>query len=219
MTIAGPTLEKRTSGSPKVALSAAIVRSHSMTSSQPPPSTWPCTAAITGFFMVHGAISNSSWTRRCCMRLGRVAAPVVRRPAPSPRCRSRRRSCGLRRAAGRRLSPRSSSARANASSQLPAAAPRLMALSFSGRFKRDDADLFVASYRTTDRPSIRSPPLNRIARQPVDRREPLANAADHRNARRAKIRNLLPVHDARPGVQADNAASRYCSAARTNSSR
>src|SRR5947209_5726989 len=50
ITIAGPTAEKRTSGSPKVALSAAIVMSHSMTNSHPPPSTWPCTAATTGFF-------------------------------------------------------------------------------------------------------------------------------------------------------------------------
>ena len=40
-----------------------------------------------------------------------------------------------------------------------------------------------------------------MARQPVDCRETFANAADHRNARRAKIRNLLPVHYARPGVQ------------------
>jgi len=40
ITIAGPTLEKRSSGSPNVALSAAIVRSHNMTSSQPPPITW-----------------------------------------------------------------------------------------------------------------------------------------------------------------------------------
>jgi hypothetical protein len=52
ITSAGPTLEKRTSGSPKVALSAAIVRSHSITSSQPPPMTCPCTEAITGLLRV-----------------------------------------------------------------------------------------------------------------------------------------------------------------------
>jgi hypothetical protein len=48
---------------------------------------------------------------------------------------------------------------------------------------------------------ICSPSLNRIARPPVDCCETCANAANHRNVRRAKIRNLLPVHDARPGVQ------------------
>jgi len=47
-----------------VALSAAIVRSHSITNSQPPPSTWPCTEAITGFCISHGVISNSSSTAR-----------------------------------------------------------------------------------------------------------------------------------------------------------
>src|SRR5580692_927245 len=76
-----------------------------------------------------------------------------------------------------------------------------MALSFSGRFKVMTLTFSSASYRPTGSAIIRSPPLNRMAREPVDCRETLANAADHRNARRAKIRNLLLVHDARPGVQ------------------
>src|SRR5271155_1220118 len=76
-----------------------------------------------------------------------------------------------------------------------------MALSFSGRFKVMTLTFSCASYRTTGSDMICSPPLNRIARQPVDCRETLANAADNRNVCRAKIGNLLPVHDARPGVQ------------------
>src|SRR5271169_2365214 len=76
-----------------------------------------------------------------------------------------------------------------------------MALSFSGRFKVMTLTFSSASYRTTGSAMICSPPLNRIARQPVDCRETLANAADHWDVRRAKIRNLLPVHDARPGMQ------------------
>src|SRR5882762_6398038 len=45
-----------------------------------------------------------------------------------------------------------------------------------------------------------SPSLSRAARQPVDCPETLANAADHGDARRAKMGNLPPVHDAGPGV-------------------
>ena len=55
---AGPTLEKRISGSPKRASSAAMVRSHIITSSQPPPRQWPWTEAITGLRMSHGVISS-----------------------------------------------------------------------------------------------------------------------------------------------------------------
>jgi hypothetical protein len=69
ITIAGPTLEKRTSGSPKTALSAPIVKSHSMTSSHPPPITWPWTAAMTGFGISHGVISKSSCTFKCSCAL------------------------------------------------------------------------------------------------------------------------------------------------------
>src|SRR5260370_807259 len=76
-----------------------------------------------------------------------------------------------------------------------------MALSFSGRFKVMTLTFSCDSYRTTGSAMICSPSLNRIARQPVDCCETLANAANHRNVRRAKIHNLLPVHDARPGVQ------------------
>src|SRR6267378_2087385 len=46
-----------------------------------------------------------------------------------------------------------------------------------------------------------SPRLNRAARQLVDCPETLANSADDRNARGAKMGNLLPVHDARPCVK------------------
>src|SRR4029079_14323953 len=48
ITIAGPTFEKRISGSPKRASSAAIVRSHIITSSHPPPRTSPWAEAHTG---------------------------------------------------------------------------------------------------------------------------------------------------------------------------
>ncbi|PYP99481.1 MAG: hypothetical protein DMF83_30545 [Acidobacteria bacterium] len=67
MTITGPTLEKRISGSPKSASSAAIVRSQTIASSQPPPRQWPCTEAITGFFMFHGVSSRvaSSVSEAC----------------------------------------------------------------------------------------------------------------------------------------------------------
>ena len=67
MTITGPTLENRIAGSPKSASSAAIVRSHTMASSQPPPRQWPCTEAMTGFFMVHGVSSSvaSSVSEAC----------------------------------------------------------------------------------------------------------------------------------------------------------
>ena len=73
------------------------------TSSHPPPSTWPCTEAITGFFISQGAISNPNavvdarapWSGRC----------AIRRPqGPSRRCRIRRRSCDPRHAAARRSS-------------------------------------------------------------------------------------------------------------------
>src|SRR6266851_7370534 len=46
-----------------------------------------------------------------------------------------------------------------------------------------------------------SPRLNGAERQPVDCPETLANAADDRNARGAEMGNLLPVHDARPGMK------------------
>src|SRR3989442_3993164 len=46
LTRAGPTLEKRISGSPNTASSAAIVRSHIIANSQPPPRQWPWTEAI-----------------------------------------------------------------------------------------------------------------------------------------------------------------------------
>ena len=60
MMSAGPTLEKRISGSPNIASSAAIVISHIITSSQPPPRQWPRTEAITGFFMSQGVISSAT---------------------------------------------------------------------------------------------------------------------------------------------------------------
>ena len=67
MTMTGPTFEKRISGSPNSASSAAIVRSHTMASSQPPPRQCPCTEAITGFFMFHGVSSSavSSLSEAC----------------------------------------------------------------------------------------------------------------------------------------------------------
>ena len=64
MTSAGPTLEKRISGSPNSASSAAMVRSHIITISQPPPRQWPCTEAITGFFMSHGVSSSATSSAR-----------------------------------------------------------------------------------------------------------------------------------------------------------
>ena len=60
MMSAGPTFEKRISGSPKMASSAAMVMSHIIASSQPPPRQWPWTAATTGFFMSHGVISRAT---------------------------------------------------------------------------------------------------------------------------------------------------------------
>ncbi len=60
MMSAGPTLEKRISGSPKSASSAAIVMSHIITISQPPPRQWPWTEAITGLRMSHGVISSAT---------------------------------------------------------------------------------------------------------------------------------------------------------------
>ena len=60
MTSAGPTFEKRISGSPNSASSAAIVRSHIIASSQPPPRQCPWTEAITGFFISHGVISSAT---------------------------------------------------------------------------------------------------------------------------------------------------------------
>src|ERR1041385_5466902 len=57
--ISGPMWEKRTSGSPNFASSAAMVRSHINASSQAPPSTWPCTEAITGLFSDQGARPKS----------------------------------------------------------------------------------------------------------------------------------------------------------------
>ena len=53
---AGPRCENRISGSPNTALSAAIVRSQNIASSQPPPRQCPCTEAITGLRSVHGVI-------------------------------------------------------------------------------------------------------------------------------------------------------------------
>src|SRR5882724_3902841 len=60
MISAGPTLENRISGSPNCASSAAIVMSHIITSSQPPPRQWPCTEAMTGLRMSHGVISRAT---------------------------------------------------------------------------------------------------------------------------------------------------------------
>jgi hypothetical protein len=60
MTSAGPTFEKRISGSPNWASSAAIVTSHIIASSQPPPRQWPWTEAITGLRMSHGVISRAT---------------------------------------------------------------------------------------------------------------------------------------------------------------
>ncbi len=57
ITTAGPRCENSISGSPNTALSAAMVRSQNIASSQPPPSTCPCTDAITGLRSVHGVIS------------------------------------------------------------------------------------------------------------------------------------------------------------------
>jgi hypothetical protein len=50
----GPACEKRISGSPNLASSAAMVRSQNMASSQPPPSACPRTEATTGFLMYQG---------------------------------------------------------------------------------------------------------------------------------------------------------------------
>ena len=58
----GPACENKISGSPNRALSAAIVKSQNIASSQPPPSAWPCTEAITGLLRFHGVISASRLT-------------------------------------------------------------------------------------------------------------------------------------------------------------
>jgi len=60
MTSADPTEAKRISGSPNTALSAAMVRSHIIASSQPAPMAWPCTEAITGLASPHGVRWKSS---------------------------------------------------------------------------------------------------------------------------------------------------------------
>ena len=93
-------------------------------------------------FHRHGAISNSSWApgahapwSGCC----------ASRPSPGVRLRpisSRRKSCGPRRAAGRRWSPGRHRPGQTRRAR-PCISSGLIALSFSGRFKRDDADLFV----------------------------------------------------------------------------
>ena len=43
------------SGVPKLAVSSATTMSQTIVSSQPPPSAWPCTAAIVGFVNVSTA--------------------------------------------------------------------------------------------------------------------------------------------------------------------
>ena len=72
---AGPTCENRISGSPNSASSAAMVRSQNIASSQPPPSAWPCTEAITGFFSVHGVIRQRMLDRQPLAIFQRVVPP------------------------------------------------------------------------------------------------------------------------------------------------
>ena len=58
---------------------------------------------MTGFFIVQGIISKSSWGCRCsCALVGSLRQSSV--PGSSPKCRNRRKSCGPRRAAARRWS-------------------------------------------------------------------------------------------------------------------
>ena len=80
MISAGPTLEKRISGSPKSASSAAIVMSHIITISQPPPRQWPCTEAITGLRMSHGVISRRDVVGERLVPGQRVALAARRGP-------------------------------------------------------------------------------------------------------------------------------------------
>ena len=53
-------MEKRISGSPKSASSAAMVRSHIIDQLAAAAEAWPCTEAITGFLMSHGVISSAT---------------------------------------------------------------------------------------------------------------------------------------------------------------
>ena len=76
ITISGPRCENLTSGSPNFASSAAMVRSHIMASSHPPPSTWPCTEAITGLVADHGDMAKSKLRCRIGSQVIASAAPV-----------------------------------------------------------------------------------------------------------------------------------------------
>src|SRR5438034_597528 len=80
MTITGPTLEKRISGSPKSASSAAMVRSHTMASSQPPPRQWPCTEA--GGACVVESVPCCAAARRAERHEDRHARTLTRRNDP-----------------------------------------------------------------------------------------------------------------------------------------
>src|SRR6516162_7708902 len=199
ITIAGPTDEKRTSGSPKLALSAAIVRSHSITSSQPPPITCPWTEAITGFFIVHGSISNSSCGCRCsCARVGSLRqssfpGSLAEMSYPAQKLRPSARSSTT-------LVAGSASARVNAfvSSCCKSA---LMALSFSGRLSVMMLTFSSTSYKVTGSATVRAPLSVVMARQPVDGKESLSDAADDRNTRGEEESDLLSVHDAGASVK------------------
>ena len=70
----GPGSEKRISGSPKTASSAAMVMSQNMAISQPPPTAWPCTEAITGLAMYQG-VSMKSRPSASMACLDRASSP------------------------------------------------------------------------------------------------------------------------------------------------
>src|SRR6516225_2383571 len=199
ITIAGPTLAKRTSGSPNVALSAAMVRSHSITSSQPPPITCPWTEAITGFFIVHGSISNSSCGCRCsCARVGSLRqssfpGSLAEMSYPAQKLRPSARSSTT-------LVAASASARANAFVSC-CCNSALMALSFSGRLSVMMLTFSSTSYKTTGSATVRAPLSAVMARQPVDGEKSLSDAADDRNAYRPEKSDLLSIHDARASVK------------------
>src|SRR5580700_6104869 len=174
ITIAGPTLEKRISGSPNTALSAAIVRSHSMTNSQPPPMTWPWTEAITGFCMFHGVISNSSCGARCwCALIGSLRQSASARAKASSNWRI---SSGL---IALSLSGRF----------------RVMTLTLSSTAYSTTGSAMAVLL--SDR--VSSPRLP--AREAVDRAEALADAGDDRDAGGAQAYDMRRIDRPGPGVQ------------------
>src|SRR5262249_27713699 len=142
---AGPACENSTSGSPNCASSAAIVRSQNIASSQPPPSAWPCTEAITGLRSVQGVIRQ----RKLVLRRAWYLSASCRQgcsPPPPPTSKPTQK---LRPAPRNTITlvAASSSARLRTCSSASLISID-NALSLSGRFSVTMPTLPSASYRT-----------------------------------------------------------------------